>query len=1077
MNIITAAVIGAVRSGEFNSKDSEIGRAYACLTDRIQAVYGAKSDLSDIIGLFERKPDSERWAGELEKEMSAKSEPDAELLTPASEILRLIGPERGKEFFIPENVFKKEKKPGPKVFISYAREDIDTAKKLFADLKRGGADPWMDTEKLLSGEKWTEVIGRVMRESRFVLSLLSEKSVRKKGYFQKELNMALDIEEKFPEGDIFLIPVRLNNCTLPDKLRSIHLTDLFPNYYNGLIKIFNTLYKNDLPSDLDQKLHPEHEALKIYRRMLVKDLQHLPLRGLNLDESDPCAGKKGFQLEQVYVELDTTSHVELSEDEANALKKKGELDGRERPRILSALEASRINRRLVILGEPGSGKSTFVNHLTLGLAAGDAGACRLDALSQWPEDERRMIPIHVVLRDFALWIGSGEQKPEAGVLWGFIVNRLKAWNLEAAEGPLADALDRGKAILLLDGLDEIPVKEKRGFVRDAAAAFVERYESIRCIVTCRKLSYQDPAWKLSDFPVVELAPFDEKKIKDFIRAWYEDLRRQGVVKTETESETLSRKLREAALREDLRRLAQNPLLLTVMALVHTHEGALPDARALLYEKAINILLWRWEQIKVSGGNDLPRIRELLREAGRADVDLKIMLNQLAYQVHAQPGGQDADQAAGISEKDLSKALTALHPTQSKDWADQMIRAIKTRAGLLVERTGEVYAFPHRTFQEYLAGAHLSSQGNFAIKAAKLAGEGSFWRVVILLAVGRLVYLSNDCDKPLALVAELCSKTGDNETAWRSIWLAGEVLLEIGVNRVQDRSLGRDMMERIKGKLVELIQSGQLEPAERVSAGNVLSLLGDPRFNPNMYFLPDDEMLGFVEIPAGSFLMGSDEKRDKEAYSRELPQHTVELSSYYISRYPVTAAQFKVFVKETGHQTDEEWEDYNRYDNHPAVMVSWNEAVEYCKWLTEKLKDRGWQIRLATEAQWEKAARGRDGRIYPWGDRFDPNKLNGYKTGIRTTSPAGCFPCDISPYGILDMSGNVCEWCQDWYDSDYYQKSPPEDPAGPDDGSGRVIRGGAWDDDAGLCRTAYRVRGDPARRGVDLGFRLVLLPGR
>ena len=126
----------------------------------------------------------------------------------------------------------------------------------------------------------------------------------------------------------------------------------------------------------------------------------------------------------------------------------------------------------------------------------------------------------------------------------------------------------------------------------------------------------------------------------------------------------------------------------------------------------------------------------------------------------------------------------MHPEGDWAWAQRVTGVIKLRAGLLVERAPEVYTFPHRTFQEYLAGAHLSSQADFAKQAVALLDDGPFWRQVILLAVGRLVYLSGDTDKPLALVGELCPvTTADDESAWRRVWLAGEVLAEITPNRV------------------------------------------------------------------------------------------------------------------------------------------------------------------------------------------------------------------------------------------------------------------------------------------------------
>ncbi|MDM8550093.1 NACHT domain-containing protein [Desulfobacterales bacterium HSG2] len=646
------------------------------------------------------------------------------------------------------------------------------------------------------------------------------------------------------------------------------------------------------------------EILGIYRRTLTQSIKHLPLRGVDVGVSDPCGEQKHLQLDRVYVELDTRTEVPLSDSGKEQRREEKELPAspeRDRTRLLPALEAAVNNRRLVILGDPGSGKTTFVSHLTLCLAshAGEGQACQL---SHWPEDEADITPIPVVLRDFALWLPENERKAEPGHLWKFIVSRLDSLELARAADVLKDALEKGKAVLLLDGLDEIPTQEKRRFVRDAVTAFAERYENSRCIVTCRVLSYQNREWQLNqdDFPVFELAPFDEKKVEAFISAWYEDLSRLNVVKTE-EAEGLARRLLTAVRRPDLWRLAGNPLLLTVMALVNTHKGRLPEARALLYEETVDILLWRWEQIKTTGEERLPRLRKLLLDAGRADVDLKKLLWRLAFEAHGKKEREKSGSLADITEWELSKALAGLHPEKSLDWATRVIETVRLRAGLLLEREPGIYSFPHRTFQEYLAGAHLSSQADFAKKASALAETGSFWREVILLAVGRLVYLAGDSDKPLALVGELCpAEADDNETAWRKAWLAGDVLLEVGMNRAEDSVLGRDLAKRVRKRLADLIQTGRLEAKERVASGDTLAKLGDPRFNPDLWYLPDDEELGFVRIPAGEFLMGSDKERDKDAEDNELP-HTVELSEYQIARYPVTAAQFRAFVQDSGYQ--------------------------------------------------------------------------------------------------------------------------------------------------------------------------------
>jgi formylglycine-generating enzyme required for sulfatase activity len=352
-------------------------------------------------------------------------------------------------------------------------------------------------------------------------------------------------------------------------------------------------------------------------------------------------------------------------------------------------------------------------------------------------------------------------------------------------------------------------------------------------------------------------------------------------------------------------------------------------------------------------------------------------------------------------------------------------------------------------------------------------------------------------------------------------LAGQTLLEIGLVGARRERLGQAVLRRTQDWLAALLRAGVLDPRERTEAGGVLAQLGDPRFREDAFGLPDEPCLGFVEVPAGPFVIGTREEDipalleeyggQQEWYEREVPQHQLELPTFYIARYPVTHAQYAVFVRETGHKppTAEvdserpyEWQEGSyppRRANQPVVLVTWYDALAYCRWLMEKLREwegtpeplshllreGGWVVTLPSEAQWEKAARGGDGRLFPWGNEFDAAKCNMGETGIGDTSAVGMFPAGASPYGVLDLSGNVWGWTRSLWGEDFAKPSfkyPYDAADGREDldapgGVLRVLRGGAFYNDRRLVRCAYRCWGRTSRQWFDCGFRVVLVaPG-
>ena len=262
---------------------------------------------------------------------------------------------------------------------------------------------------------------------------------------------------------------------------------------------------HEVKDERSDKIKPQN-ALDIYLDNIADKYRYMPMRGIDKRSADPSDDKEQMNLVQVYVKLNTKSQVKVKQ------KKR---ENKTRP--LSALEAAVENKNLVILGDPGSGKSTFVNHLCFCVAKRN-----FDNIAHWPESKKEIIPIPIVLRDFAVSIKelagrSVLAKPNH--LWDFIATWLKEQNMEDVKDTLKKALFDGRALVLMDGLDEIPTKDQRVFVRDAVFEFAKSYKKSHFLVTCRVLSYEDKKVQIKSFVAHELDSFNEEQIKSFIHSW------------------------------------------------------------------------------------------------------------------------------------------------------------------------------------------------------------------------------------------------------------------------------------------------------------------------------------------------------------------------------------------------------------------------------------------------------------------------------------------------------------------------------------------------------------------------------
>lgn len=820
-------------------------------------------------------------------------------------------------------------------------------------------------------------------------------------------------------------------------------------------------------------------------------------------------------VDQVYTPLDTRQTVYRTKDgklllsnpnpEAAELKREGE-ELEQSP--LTAMEAADLMPRLVLLGDPGSGKSTFVGYLALSLS----GAL-LDHDSEWYGhlqtqgwSHGEKLPILVTLRDFAQDVK--DEKGSAAQIYDHIERELRKWNLAEAFPALQTALDDGRAMVMFDGLDEVP-SEKRELVRDAVTHFMTRcHEGNRYIITCRILSYTNPEWHIRGTTSQTIAPFDQYKIQHFVRAWYTALTTVRDIDPQTAQARVN-DLSTALNDPKLLNVSENPMLLTVMVIVHNHTGALPRESARLYQECVRLLMLKWRPHAATALQD---------ELGVREDELYRILYQIAFEAHSQQA--DREGTADISEADVVKiAADMLNGDLNK--AKLFCEYVENRAGLLYGRGSagrwRVFTFPHRTFQEYLAGCYVANNTfwDFAPELARKLG----WREALLLATGHLVFNQQRIDVPMLAIDGMVAEDAETEDDWRAVWLAGEMLALVGVNAAKNDKRGKRLLKRVPEQLVALIEGRHLPPVERAGAGRALGVLGDLRLGVGVTTIEDADSLipdiVWCEIPAGPFLMGSDKDKDPNADDDETPQREVNIPyTYWMAKYPVTYAQYEPFVNSDGYTNRDYWTDAGWewkgdkthpeaywYDpqwhiaNHPVVGVTWYEAYAYTRWLnalhqtdpaspllplamrdknpqdSEGMEGEGYEIRLSTETEWEKAVRGTDGLIFPYGNVGDLNKGNYDETGLGRTSAVGLFPDDASPYGVQDASGNVLDWLLVKWRENF---SEAEDNDSTEEFI-QELRGGFWLGSLIAARSANRIHEHSSSWFNDTGFRVCAVP--
>ncbi len=783
-----------------------------------------------------------------------------------------------------------------------------------------------------------------------------------------------------------------------------------------------------------------------YLRWVRERCGHIELRGIER------GGRKvlSLDLDKAYVPLEAT--VTAPKEERSGLL--GLLDrllqfrpGRKATPSEAALQeegqlvkaavglddALGLGNRLVVTGGPGCGKTTVLLHIAWALASAILDGSDL-AKERLGLDRPLPVPIFIPLASYARHLRELKRQPNASAdprdrtLSAFVTRYLigREHDFDLPPDFFVQVLRDGRAVmLLLDGLDEVSNEDEREVVRQAVEDLANGRPDMRVIVTCRTAAYKGHTALGGDFRDVVVTPLDDEHIRDMVGRFYQCIYPDQTNQAEASTKELMDGVAQLEkARSSQQRLIDSPLMVRMLLIVHYNDRRMPEQRAELYMKAAETM------IQLDYLPDVEVQQELKIAVGNSWTDQYEMVQHLAFHMHHQGENQGRE----IDEDGLRGAFAE---TDYAGFAGALVDYTRNRGGLLEERLG-MYRFIHLGFQEYLAARYLIEVigGLGGVEAvARFFEDGpileSWWREPALLIPGYCAASSKSllARNFLRRLAGLTRKPGlpplSPEAQLAAAEIAGSAALDL---READEKLRADLAAR----LAELYQQAQVmavaPPVRRAAAGVALSRLGDLRKGVGITLTPSPSPGGrgeaipdidWVPIPDdGEFIYGEGENLRK-----------LRLPPYKISRYPITYAQFQAFVDAPDGFRDPRWweglaadEDHRRapdeqrfkYANHPREDVSWYDAVAFCRWLSDKL---GESVSLPTEQEWEKAARGRDGREYPWGNGY----LAGYAninetmgdagpTYLGMTSAVGAYPQGASPYGVMDMSGNVWEWC-------------------------------------------------------------------